>query len=51
MELLIFLVSRRDQMVSCQEIVGRLWGSNLLIGTEPNTNNIVIVRKIRPALG
>src|SRR5580693_5377722 len=49
MELLIFLVSRRDQMVSRQEIVGKLWGSDLFIDTEPNVNNIV--RKIRVALG
>jgi DNA-binding winged helix-turn-helix (wHTH) protein/tetratricopeptide (TPR) repeat protein len=49
MELLIFLVSRRDQMVSRQEIVGKLWGSDLFIDTEPNINNIV--RKIRAALG
>ena len=49
MELLIFLVSRRDQLVSRQEIVGKLWGSDLFIDTEPNINNIV--RKIRAALG
>ena len=49
MELLIFLVSRRDQLVSRQEIVGKLWGSNLFIDTEPNINNIV--RKLRAALG
>src|SRR5580765_2650260 len=49
MELLIFLVSRRDQMVSRQEIVGKLWGSDLFIDTEPNINNVV--RKIRTALG
>jgi DNA-binding winged helix-turn-helix (wHTH) protein/tetratricopeptide (TPR) repeat protein len=49
MELLIFLVSRRDQMVSRQEIVSKLWGSDLFIDTEPNLNNIV--RKIRTALG
>jgi tetratricopeptide (TPR) repeat protein/TolB-like protein len=49
MELLIFLLSRRDQMVSRQEIVGKLWGSDLFIDTEPNINNIV--RKIRTALG
>jgi DNA-binding winged helix-turn-helix (wHTH) protein/tetratricopeptide (TPR) repeat protein len=48
MELLIFLVSRRDQMVSRQEIVSKLWGSDLFIDTEPNINNIV--RKIRTAL-
>jgi len=49
MELLIFLVSRRDQLVSRQEIVGKLWGSDLFIDTEPNINNIV--RKIRTGLG
>lgn len=49
MELLIFLVSRRDQLVSRQDIVTKLWGSNLFVDTEPNINNIV--RKIRTALG
>jgi DNA-binding winged helix-turn-helix (wHTH) protein/tetratricopeptide (TPR) repeat protein len=49
MELLIFLVSRRDQLVSRQEIVDKLWGSALFIDTESNINNIV--RKIRTALG
>jgi DNA-binding winged helix-turn-helix (wHTH) protein/tetratricopeptide (TPR) repeat protein len=49
MELLIFLVSRREQLVSRQEIVGKLWRSDLFIDTEPNINNIV--RKIRTALG
>jgi DNA-binding winged helix-turn-helix (wHTH) protein/tetratricopeptide (TPR) repeat protein len=49
MELLIFLVSRREQLVSRQEIVSKLWGSNLFIDTEPNINNVV--RKIRTALG
>src|SRR5208283_5323129 len=49
MELLIFLVSRREQLVSRREIVGKLWGSDLFIDTEPNINNIV--RKIRTALG
>jgi DNA-binding winged helix-turn-helix (wHTH) protein/tetratricopeptide (TPR) repeat protein len=49
MELLIFLVARRDQMVSREEIVKKLWRSNLFIDTERNLNNIV--RKIRTALG
>jgi len=49
MELLIFLVGRREQLVSRREIVGKLWGSDLFIDTEPNINNIV--RKIRAALG
>jgi DNA-binding winged helix-turn-helix (wHTH) protein/tetratricopeptide (TPR) repeat protein len=49
MELLIFLVSRRDQLVSRDEIVKKLWRSDLFVETEPNINNIV--RKIRAALG
>src|SRR6266403_6228897 len=49
MELLIFLVSRREQLVSRKEIVAKLWQSDLLVDTEPNINNIV--RKIRTALG
>ena len=49
MELLIFLVSRREQLVSRQEIVAKLWRTNLFVDTEPNINNIV--RKIRTALG
>src|SRR5579872_3903666 len=49
MELLIFLVSRREQLISRNEIVAKLWHSDLFIDTEPNINNIV--RKIRTALG
>ncbi|HSK44800.1 MAG TPA: winged helix-turn-helix domain-containing protein [Candidatus Binatia bacterium] len=49
MELLIFLVRRREQMVSREEIVKKLWRSNLFIDTERNLNNII--RKIRTALG
>src|SRR6478609_3783356 len=49
MDLLIFLVGRRDQMVSREEIVKKLWRSNLFIDTERNLNNII--RKIRTALG
>src|SRR5262245_55909552 len=49
MELLIFLVERREQLVSRAQIVGKLWGSGLLIDVEPNINNIV--RKVRTALG
>src|SRR6202171_6764535 len=49
MELLIFLVSRREQLVSRKDIVTKLWLSDLFIDTEPNINNIV--RKIRVALG
>jgi DNA-binding winged helix-turn-helix (wHTH) protein/TolB-like protein len=49
MELLIFLVRRRDQLVSRQDIMDQLWHSDLFIDTERNVNNIV--RKIRRALG
>ena len=49
MELLIFLVQHREQLVSRKEIVAKLWRSDLFIDTEPNINNIV--RKIREALG
>ena len=48
MELLIFLVGRRDQMVSREEIIQKLWRSDLFIDTERNLNNIV--RKLRTAL-
>src|ERR1035437_4496527 len=49
MELLILLVSRREQLVSREAVVTRLWGSYLFIGTDRNINNIV--RKLRTALG
>jgi DNA-binding winged helix-turn-helix (wHTH) protein/tetratricopeptide (TPR) repeat protein len=49
MELLIFLVSRREQLVSREDIVARLWRSDLFVDTESSINNIV--RKIRTALG
>src|SRR5271169_4321395 len=49
MELLIFLVARREQLVTRQDIVTKLWRSDLFVDTEPNINNIV--RKIRAALG
>src|SRR6202521_4537805 len=49
MELLIFLVGRREQLVSRKDIVTKLWRSDLFIDAEPNINNIV--RKIRVALG
>jgi len=48
MELLMFLVGRREQMVSREDIVKKLWRSDLFIDTERNLNNIV--RKIRTAL-
>src|ERR1700756_1744287 len=49
MELLIFLVGRREQLVPRKEIVAKLWRSDLFIDDEANINNIV--RKIRSALG
>ena len=48
MELLIFLVTRREQLVSRKEIVAKLWRSDLFIDTERNINNLV--RKLRTAL-
>src|SRR3984885_2497375 len=49
MDLLIFLLERREQMVCREEIVKKLWRSGLFIDTEKNVNNIV--RKLRTALG
>lgn len=49
MELLIFLVARREQLVSREDIVTKLWRSDLFIDIQPNINNII--RKIRAALG
>ncbi len=49
MELLMLMVGRREQMVSREDIVKKLWRSDLFIDTERNLNNIV--RKIRTALG
>jgi DNA-binding winged helix-turn-helix (wHTH) protein len=49
MELLIFMVARREQLIPRKEIAAKLWPSDLFIDTETNINNIV--RKIRTALG
>src|ERR1700690_1581352 len=49
LDLLIFLLERREQMVSRDDIVKRLWRSDLFIDTEKNVNNVV--RKLRTALG
>ncbi len=49
LELLIFLLERREQMVCREDIVKKLWRSDLFIDTEKNVNNIV--RKLRTALG
>ena len=49
MELLIFLSSRREQLVSRRDIMTKLWRSDLFIEAEANINNVI--RKIRTALG
>src|SRR6202051_5285574 len=49
MDLLIFLLERREQMVCRDDSVKKLWRSDLFIDTEKNVNNIV--RKLRTALG
>jgi DNA-binding winged helix-turn-helix (wHTH) protein/tetratricopeptide (TPR) repeat protein len=49
MDLLIFLLERREQMVCREDIIKRLWRSDLFIDSEKNVNNIV--RKLRTALG
>src|ERR1022692_1858855 len=49
MDLLIFLLERREQMVSREDIIKKLWRSDLFIDTEKNVNNVV--RKLRTALG
>lgn len=49
MELLIFLVARREQLVTRRDIVAKLWRSDLFVDTEANINNVI--RKIRTALG
>src|ERR1700677_1339556 len=49
LDLLIFLLERREQMVCREDIVKKLWRSDLFIDTEKNVNNVV--RKLRTALG
>jgi DNA-binding winged helix-turn-helix (wHTH) protein/tetratricopeptide (TPR) repeat protein len=49
MELLIFLVARREQLVTRKDIVSKLWRSDLFVDTEASINNVI--RKIRTALG
>ena len=49
MELLIFLVARRQQLVTRRDIVTKLWRSDLFVDTEASINNVI--RKIRTALG
>src|SRR4029077_14149759 len=42
-------LERREQLVSRDDIVKKLWRSDLFIDTEKNVNNVV--RKLRTALG
>lgn len=49
MDLLIFMVRRREQMVTREEIIRKLWRTDLFIDSEKNVNNIM--RKLRSALG
>ncbi len=49
MELLILLLEKNGQVVSRQEIVGRLWGKDVFVDTEHGINTAI--RKIRTALG
>lgn len=48
MELLIFLVENRDQLISREAIVDRLWGKDVFLNTEQGINTAV--RKIRQVL-
>ena len=49
MELLILSLAQVSSLFQRQDIVTKLWRSNLFIDTEARVNNIV--RKIRAALG
>lgn len=49
MDLLIYMLKRKEQLVSRPEIIAHLWRSDLFLDANPNINNIV--RKIRTALG
>lgn len=48
LELLLLLVSRKGELVSRAEIIDKLWGSDVYIGT--NTAINVAIRKVRQAL-
>lgn len=49
MGLLLFLVSRRESLVSREEIAAALWGKDVLVDIEDGINTAV--RKVRRALG
>jgi len=49
MELLLFLVSRRESVVSREAIAEKLWGKDVFVDSEDGINTAV--RKVRKALG
>lgn len=49
MELLLFLVSRRESLVSREEIAATLWGKDVFVDIEDGINTAI--RKVRRALG
>ncbi len=48
MDLVILLVERRNQLVSRNDIVGRLWGEGVFVDVETGVNTAI--RKVRQAL-
>ena len=48
MDLLLLLVERRNQLVSREEIVARLWGNKVFVDVEMGVNTAI--RKVRQAL-
>jgi TolB-like protein/DNA-binding winged helix-turn-helix (wHTH) protein/Tfp pilus assembly protein PilF len=48
MDLLIFLVERKGQLVTREDVAARLWRDGAFVDTEPAINNVI--RKIRTAL-
>src|ERR1700745_1338614 len=48
MELLILLANRNGQLVSREEIIEKLWGKDVLVGSGPGVNTAI--RKILNAL-
>ena len=49
MDLLLFLISRRGELVRRNEIVEKLWGKDVFLDAEHGVNTAV--RKVRQALG
>jgi TolB-like protein/DNA-binding winged helix-turn-helix (wHTH) protein/Flp pilus assembly protein TadD len=49
MDLLIFFVRKRDQLVTREEIIDKLWGKDVFVDTDRSINSAV--RKLRTVLG